>query len=86
MIGKREIVAAATRKGVKFAVCEWSYEPTPSGIASGWHIELTDASIEALGDLGFDDISPDCQTATEVIKWVRSMPDCLSAAQGEKHD
>ena len=51
-------------------------QPTPSGYANGWDIEITEEIESKLFDAGFSDCKQlnEIDTTDEVIKWVESMP------------
>jgi hypothetical protein len=51
-------------------------DPTPGEFAGGWHIEVSEASLEALSDLGCTECEPDCNNTAAALAWVASLPSC----------
>ena len=75
---KRKILTALKKKNVPVERVEYMRgQPTPSGYASGWDIEVTEETENKLFDAGFSDCEMinEIDTTNEVIEWVESMPE-----------
>lgn len=76
-MSKRKILAELKKKNVPTVRVEYMRgQPTPSGYANGWDIEITEETENKLFDAGFSDCEQlnEIDTTDEVISWVNSMP------------
>ena len=75
-MGKREIVAAAKRKGIVFDDLVWSMQTTPGGTVGCWEVyiglDMELAISEA--DPDFGEWNPDCGNAADVMAWIARLP------------
>lgn len=81
-MSKRKILAALKKKNIPVERVEYMRgEPTPSGYANGWDIEITEDTEDMLFDAGFSNCGQvnEIDTTAEVIEWIESMPDLKSA-------
>lgn len=76
-MSKIKIERELKKKGLKAELEFVRGDVTPGGYASGWEIELDDESEDKLFDAGFrGDDKPDCRNVTEVLEWIKDLPDC----------
>lgn len=76
-MSKRKILAALKKKNIMAVRVEYMRVcPTPSGLADGWDIEISEETENKLFDAGFSNCEQvnEIDTASEVIEWVESMP------------
>ncbi len=76
-MSKRKILAALKKKNIPVERVQYMRgEPTPSGYANGWDIEITDETVGRLYDAGFSNCSQfnEIDTTEEVIDWISTMP------------
>tara|TARA_R110002124_G_C8691630_1_gene493095 strand:+ start:410 stop:652 length:243 start_codon:yes stop_codon:yes gene_type:complete len=76
-MSKRKILAALKKKNIPVERVKYMHgEPTPSGHANGWDIEITEDTENRLFDAGFSDCAQlnEIDTADEVIEWISLMP------------
>ena len=81
-MSKRKILAALKKKNIPVERVEYMRgEPTPSGYANGWDIEITEDTENRLFDAGFSNCEQvnEIDTTDEVIEWVESMPKLKSS-------
>lgn len=76
-MAKREILAAAKRKGITFR--ELYYDPkcpTPGETVPCWEILLTVESENAIYDIDPSlNFNPDLRTTQMVLEWIETLPD-----------
>jgi len=77
-MGKREIISALKRKGLKAKTCEYGQETSPGESYGAWNVELTEESENKLLDAGVEvcDLEPDAFNSKEVLDWIAELPDC----------
>lgn len=76
-MSKRKILAALKKKNIPVARVEYMRgQPTPSGYANGWDIEITEDTENRLFDAGFSNCEQvnEIDTTDEVIDWISTMP------------
>lgn len=76
-MSKRKILAAFKKKNIPVERVEYMRaEPTPSGYANGWDIEITEDTENRLFDAGFSNCEQlnEIDTTDEVIDWISTMP------------
>lgn len=76
-MSKRKILAALKKKNIPVERVEYMRgQPTPSGYANGWDIEITEDTENILFDAGFSNCEQvnEIDTIDEVIEWINSMP------------
>tara|TARA_R110000782_G_C14621329_1_gene393279 strand:- start:43 stop:285 length:243 start_codon:yes stop_codon:yes gene_type:complete len=76
-MSKRKILAALKKKNIPVERVKYMRgEPTPSGYANGWDIEITEDTENRLFDAGFSDCAQlnEIDTTDEVIDWISLMP------------
>ena len=76
-MSKRKILAALKKRNIPVVRVEYMRgQPTPSGYANGWDIEITEEIVNKLFDAGYSDCEQlnEIDTTDEVIEWVESMP------------
>jgi len=76
-MSKRKILAALKKKNIPSERVEYIRgDPTPSGYANGWDIDLSEDTVNKLFDAGlilcqeYNQID----TTDEAIEWVENMP------------
>tara|TARA_R110002012_G_scaffold318308_1_gene536364 strand:+ start:16294 stop:16536 length:243 start_codon:yes stop_codon:yes gene_type:complete len=76
-MSKRKILAALKKKNIPVERVQYMRrEPTPSGYANGWDIEITEDTENRLFDAGFSNCEQlnEIDTTDEVIDWISPMP------------
>ena len=76
-MSKRKILSALKKKNIPVERVEYVRgQPTPSGYANGWSIEITEEVENRLFDAGFSDCEQENEidTTGEVIEWINTMP------------
>lgn len=75
-MSKRQIERALRAKGLEAEYIMYGQFPTPGEMVGGWDIKLTDDSEDRIlnADSEFDNFDPDCMNTSEVLAWVRSLP------------
>lgn len=76
-MSKRKILSALKKKNIPVVRVEYMRgQPTPSGYANGWDIEITEETENKLFDAGFDDCEQinEIDTTSEVLSWIDTMP------------
>lgn len=76
-MSKRKILAALKKKNIPVERVQYMRgEPTPSGYANGWDIEITEDTENRLFDAGFSNCEQlnEIDTTDEVIDWISTMP------------
>jgi hypothetical protein len=76
-MSKRKILAALEKKNIPVERVQYMRgQPTPSGYANGWDIEITEDTENRLLDAGFSNCKQlnEIDTTSEVIDWIGTMP------------
>lgn len=76
-MSKRKILAALKKKNIPVVRVEYMRgQPTPSGYANGWDIEITEDTVNSLFDAGFSNCEQlnEIDTTDDVIDWINTMP------------
>jgi len=76
-MSKRKILLAFKNKNIPVERVEYVRgQPTPSGYANGWDIEITEETENKLFNAGFSNCSQlnEIDTTDEVIDWISEMP------------
>lgn len=82
-MSKRQILAAAKRKGVSFALLDWSIQTTPGGTVGCWEAQIDEATEAAALSAGHDvaNLKPSCcGPLAEVLAWIETLPNLLAEA------
>ncbi|QCL83366.1 hypothetical protein CFBP5875_01490 [Agrobacterium pusense] len=76
-MSKRKIESALRRKGLSCSMLEYNFSACSGGMVGGWEIALDERSEDLIitADPDFDDLTPDCANAAEVLEWVDTLPD-----------
>ncbi len=76
-MSKRKILAALKKRSIPVVRVEYMRgQPTPSGYANGWDIEITEETENKLFDAGFSNCEQvnEIDTTDDVIDWINTMP------------
>jgi len=76
-MSRRKILAALKKKNIPAERVEYIRgDPTPSGYADGWDIDMSEDTVDKLFEAGFIRCQEDNQvdTTDEAIEWIESMP------------
>ena len=76
-MSKRKILAAFKKKNIPIERAQYMRgQPTPSGYANGWDIEISEDTESRLFDAGFSNCEQlnEIDTTDEVIDWISTMP------------
>lgn len=78
-MSKRKIESALRRKGLSCSTLEYNLSACPGGMIGGWEIALDEMSenLVVTVDPDFDDLTPDCANADEVLEWIDTLPDVM---------
>jgi len=76
-MSKRKILAALKKRNIPIVRVEYIRgQPTPSGYANGWDVEITEETVNKLFDAGFINCEQvnEIDTTDGVIDWINTMP------------
>ncbi|HEV7246218.1 MAG TPA: hypothetical protein VGN93_04430 [Shinella sp.] len=55
----------------------YNFSDCPGGMTGGWETALDERGEDLVitADSDFDDLTPDCANAAEVLEWIDALPD-----------
>lgn len=84
-MSKRQILAAAKRKGITFDELYFNRQcVSPEEIVSAWEIRLSEESENAIYDIDPSlNFAPDLWTTPMVLEWIETLPDIRAELEKE---